>query len=267
LTVDPPLIKLVFGDGRFHRLRKFVIKIAEEVPEIPGGYFLLGNAYDLSPDGATFDPYLKLTFTYEEENIPEQIQEKNLYIAYYGHEWVPLDSTVDTGENEVSADVTHFTVFAVMAKLPPPPAPAEFVVSNLAISPAPAEVGHGKEVAITVEVANTGGREGSYLVSLWIDEVLEEAKEVTLAPEAVETIVFTVTRDASSTYSIKVNGLSGSFTVKPVPPPAPTPTPRPVLPVPQPINWWLIGGIIGGMIALGLLVYFLVFRRSRALPK
>ena len=79
-------------------------------------------------------------------------------------------------------------------------------------------------------MANSGGTEGSHLLSLWIDEVLEEAKEVTLAPEAVETIVFIVTRDEPGTYSIKVNGLSGSFTVKPVP----TPVPAPTLPVPAP---------------------------------
>lgn len=68
------------------RLEKLIIEVAEETPEIPGGYFLMGNAYDLSPDGATFDPYLRLTFAYEEEDIPEQIKEKDLYIAYYSHE-------------------------------------------------------------------------------------------------------------------------------------------------------------------------------------
>lgn len=129
-------------DEEGNRLRKLVIEVAEEAPEIPGGYFLLGNAYDLSPDGATFDPYLRLTLAYEEEDIPEEIEEKNLYIAYYSDEWVPLDSTVDTGENEVSADVTHFTAFAIMAKAPPPPAPAPTPIPTPAPPPAPVEPGN-----------------------------------------------------------------------------------------------------------------------------
>lgn len=118
-------------DEKGDRLRKLIVTVQEEAPEIPEGYFLLSNTYDLSPDGATFDPYLRLTLAYEEEDIPEEIREENLYIAYYSHEWLPLDSIVDAEENKVSADVTHFTIFAIMAKAPPPPLPAEFVVSNL----------------------------------------------------------------------------------------------------------------------------------------
>ena len=100
-------------------------------------------------------------------------------------------------------------------------------------------------------MTNIGGREGSHLVSLWIDEVLEETKEVILAPEAVKIITFTVTREEAGTYSVTVDRLTGSFTVKEkVVPPV----------IPKPINWPLLGGIIGGLIALGLLVYFLVVR-------
>jgi len=48
----------------------------------------------------------------------------------------------------------------------------------------------------------------------------------------------------------------------PVPaPPAPTPPPPPeIIPPPAP-NWPLIGGIIGGAVIVGLLIYFLVARR------
>lgn len=137
-----------------------------------------------------------------------------------------------------------------MAKLPPPPPPAKFVVSNLAISPA--EVTLGEEIAISIEVTNTGGRDGSYLMSLWINEVLEETKEMTLAPKAVKAIVFTVTRDEPGSYSVDVNGLGGSFTVRATPPP-PTPPAKP-LPLP------LVGGIIGGVIGVGLLSFFLIRR-------
>jgi len=93
-------------------------------------------------------------------------------------------------------------------------------------------------------------------MNLRINEVLEEIKDVILAPNAVKAIVFTVTRDEPGTYSIEVNGLTGSFSVKPVPPPAPAPTPPA-----KPFPWPLVGGIIGGGIVLSLVVYLLVIRR------
>jgi hypothetical protein len=48
----------------------------------------------------------------------------------------------------------------------------------------------------------------------------------------------------------KGNGLTGSFEVK-----------QPLSPV-EPINWWLIGGIIAAVVVVGLLVFSLVRRRS-----
>lgn len=147
-----------------------------------------------------------------------------------------------------------------MAKAPPPPAPAKFVVSNLAISPA--EVTLSEEIAISIEVTNTGGRDGSHLLSLWIDEVLEETKKVTLAPKAVKAIVFTVTRDEPGSYSVDVNGLGGSFTVRAAPPPPTPPAPIPPPPPAKPLPLPLVGGIIVGVIVVGLLSFFLIRRRT-----
>ena len=218
-----------------------------EAPETPEGYLLLSKTFDLGPDGATFDPYLRLTLAYEEENIPERVEEGELYISYYSSEWVPLKSVVDAQGNKVSTDLTHLTIFAIMAKLPPPPPPAKFVLSNLEVNPA--EVEPGEEVTVTIEVKNIGGREGSHTVNLLINNVLEETREVTFAPKAVKTVVFTVTGDEPGSYSVAVDGLSGSFTVA-VAPPA------------KPINWRLISGVIAAVVA-GLLIYFLAFRRRR----
>ena len=75
-----------------------------------------------------------------------------------------------------------------------------------------------------------------------------------------EPVSFTTSRDAAGTYSVDVNGLTGSFTVKeavPVPAPAPAPVPTP----PAEINWPIIWGVIAGVVVLGLLVFFLARRR------
>ncbi|MDP2730108.1 MAG: hypothetical protein Q8O55_06475 [Dehalococcoidales bacterium] len=60
----------------------------------PAGAIVL--AYNLGPDGATFDPPLTLTIEYDPADIPEGVAEEDLVIAYWdGTEWVVLDSVVD----------------------------------------------------------------------------------------------------------------------------------------------------------------------------
>ena len=236
-------------DKEEDRLRE--IDIGEKkAPEPPEGYFIAGKAHDLTPDGATFDPYLKLTLAYGEEDIPEEVKEEELYIAYYSSEWVPLDSIADSEGNRVSAKLTHFTTFAIMANLPPPSPPARFVLSKLNISPA--EVEPGEEVTITIDVKNIGGREGTYTINLLINNVVEQSKQVTLAPGAAKTIVFTVARDEPSSYNVTVEELSRSFIVA---------APAAAAPPAKPINWWLIGEVIAAIVA-GLLIYFLLLKRG-----
>ena len=76
-------------------------------------------------------------------------------------------------------------------------------------------------------------------------------KDVTLDGGASQMVTFTTSKDVAGTYKVKADGLSGTFTVKA--PPVPVP--------PKPINWWLIGGIIAGVIVIGTVV-FLVVRRN-----
>ncbi len=76
-------------------------------------------AYKLEPGGANFTPALELALAYEEEELPEGVSEKRLYIACYNEtseKWSTLKSKVDTEENTVTAEVKHFTTFAIMGK-------------------------------------------------------------------------------------------------------------------------------------------------------
>ena len=155
-------------------------------------------------------------------------------------------------------------LFATLGK---PPA-AAFTTSNLIISPS--EVDVGEAVTISVSIINAGNAAGSYEVTLKINGVVEATEEVTLSAGTSQEVTFTTARDVAGTYTVDVDGLSGSFTVKekpapPPPPSAPTPTPpappAPITPPPA-VNWPLIGGIISG-VAAGIAV-FLVVRRRRA---
>ena len=214
----------------------------------PAGAILL--AYNLGPDGATFSPAITLTMKYDPADIPEGVAEEDLIIAYSdGTEWVVVDSVVDTVAKTVTAKVSHFTIFAVIGIVPPPVlAPAEFTSSALNISPR--EVDIGETVTISVLVTNIGEEEGSYTVTLKINGVVEQTREVTLAGGASQTVTFTTTKDEAGIYSVDVDGLIGSFTVREV-----------VVP-PPPINWPLIGGIIAAVVVVGLLIFFLVRRRA-----
>ncbi|MFQ6122862.1 MAG: helix-turn-helix domain-containing protein [Dehalococcoidales bacterium] len=100
-----------------------------EPPEPPSGTNIVGFTYDLGPDGATFDPPITVSFMYREADIPERVDEEDLVIAFWDEdtgEWVVLeDITVDPVRNTISASVSHFTAFTIIAYIPPVvPAPA-----------------------------------------------------------------------------------------------------------------------------------------------
>jgi hypothetical protein len=252
----------------------------------------VGLVYDFRPSGATFDPPATLIINYGPSDLPEGVSEENLVIAYWDDEageWVKLDSTVDTETNTITAKVSHFTAFTVLAET----RPAAFTASDLAVSPAKVDI--GESVTIRVLLTNTGDLTGGYQLILKINNVGEATEDVTLAGGDSQTVTFTTTKDIAGSYSVNVDGMSGIFMVKPPPAPAPTPTPKPepkpepapapapapaptpapapaptpapTVPSPTPstaVNWWLIGGIIiAGCIIIGLIIW-LIIRRLRA---
>ncbi len=270
-----------------------VIIVPMIVGRPPPPSVILGRVYDLRPDRATFDPPATIHITYDPDDIPEGVTEENLVIATFDEEageWVNLVSTVDPVTDTVSAPVSHFTAFTVIAHT----RPAAFTTSDLTVSPA--EVNIGESVSISVTVTNTGDLTGSYEVTLKIDNVVIETEQVSLAGLTSQKVTFTATGDVDGSYTVNIDGLSGTFTVKPAPPapapppappvvtapvlpplappvapPAPPPTPTPAPPpVPEPTpvpapeaNWWLIGGIAAAAaIVVGILVWLFAFRRK-----
>ena len=98
-----------------------------------------------------------------------------------------------------------------------------------------------------------------------VDGTKVESKSVKLAGGKSTTVDFTLVKDTAGVYKVEVDGLTGSFTVKmeitlPVPSPAQPPA---ISKLPKPINWPVLGGLIGGVIiVVGLLLYFLVVKRK-----
>ena len=228
--------------------------VLEPSPPAPPSSAAIILAYNLGRSRATFNPSITLTIKYDPLTLPEDVAEEDLYIAYWdGSKWVALETTVDTMTRAASCQISHFTTFALIGAITPP-VPATFSVSNLSIQPA--EVQPNDVVNITLSVANTGGTEGSYSVALKINGVKEAEKSVTIAPGSSQSVSFSVTKEEAGSYSVNVNGLSGSFTVialasQPAAPPEAKP----------PISWTLIG-IIAAVVVVGLLVFFLTRRRA-----
>ncbi len=186
---------------------------------------------------------------------------------------------VSTGQTAEwhSGEVTELNLMATIEGPPPEttepppgtteptPEPAAFSLSSLAISPG--EIAGGDSVTISVEVANTGEEAGNYEVILKIDGVVEASKEVSVAAGASQEVIFTVSKDVAKTYSVDVNGLSGTFVVRgeeptPPAPPAPPSPPAPATPA-QPVNWTVLWGVIGGMTAIGVTTFVRARRRAR----
>ena len=204
-------------DGK--RLASLEMAVDESPPDPPEDAHIIGLAYDFGPDGATFDPAITLTWSYDPDALPEDVAEEDLVIAYYDEDagrWVELDCVVDTVNNIITASIAHFTTFAIIGVVPvvTPPAPAAFSVSSLSVLPA--EVEPGETVTIAVSVANTGGKSGSYTVVLKIDGVKEAEERITVAAGGSKTVSFSVTKEEADSYTVTVDGLSGSFTVAPV---------------------------------------------------
>ncbi|MBA7558398.1 hypothetical protein ES708_00001 [subsurface metagenome] len=154
--------------------------------------------------------------------------------------------------------VSAVNTFTTQGKAPA----AAFSSSDLSIVPSEVDIGEG--VTISIAITNIGDLAGSYALMLRIDGVAEEIKKITLDAGASEEVVFTTAEDVAGSYSVEVDGLKSSFTVKEKPalPTAPPPEEAPPEAKP-PVPWPLIGGIFGGAILIAAVVIYWLWRRGK----
>jgi hypothetical protein len=215
---------------------------------------IVGLPYELGPQGTTFDQPVTLNFSYDPGEIPAEVAEADLVLGYYDEDsaqWLVLPSEVDVAGHIVSAPVEHLSTFAVIAPLPTP-LPASFTISSLSVSPTEAEI--GETVNISVLVTNTGELEGRYALTLKLNRVVAEVKQVTMAGGSQE-VVFSTARDEAGTYSVTVNGLEGSFTV----------LEAPILPIalPKAVIWVIVGLAMAALVTSTIILPVFRTRRSR----
>ena len=167
--------------------------------------------YDIGPDGATFDPPITITVKYDPDDIPAGVKEANLGIAIWDEaagNWIELEGcVVDTVNHTITAPVSHFTTFSVVAHT----RPAALTIGSLTISPAEANI--GQNVIIRTVVTNDGDLPGSYPVTLKVNGTNVQTKELTLDGGDSQSAVFIITKNTAGTYEVDVNGLTGTFTI------------------------------------------------------
>jgi hypothetical protein len=192
-------------------LSELTITEMDEPPLPPPNAEITSPVYDFGPDGATFDQPVRIRLGYDESLIPEGIAERQLTAAVWDRElegWKLLESTVNPVNNTVTAEVTHFTPYTVIAST----RPAVFSVSNLTITPGTA--GIQQTITIKALVSNTGDLAGTYLVALKIDGTTTAVQQLPLNGGTSRTVIFTTSQDTPGTYEVETNTLSGTFTVE-----------------------------------------------------
>ena len=235
---------------------ELALTVTNEAPPPPQGMVIVSQVYDCVAytDGGTaksvnFNPAVILEINYNPQAVPEDASA--IFIAYYDEAtglWVPLNApsgyVAETGT--AAALVSHFTPFAVLAKLPT----AYFAVSNLDISPSQVKI--GEEVTISAQVANTGGMSGEYTLVMNVEGLPQASQVVELSAGQSQEVSFTVALDAAGSYQVEIGGLQGSFVV--------------VAAEAGGFNWlpWLIS--VTTAMALAALGFILVRRRQQPAP-
>jgi hypothetical protein len=227
-----------------------------EIPD-PEQSGIIGLPYEVEPSGATFDPPITITWCYDETELPPEVAEEELMITYLGDddEWIEIPSDIDYEEDEITAEISHLTIFALRAPTSSPSGETTFTTESLNVSPA--EVNAGETIEISTMLTNTAAEENIYPLTLSIDGVLVETKSIEVAGNTSETVTFTVITGEVGGHSVDLNGLLGSFTVtEGTSPPAPPPTlgepsttsaDTPPTPDGSGPNWAVVGPIIGGI--------------------
>jgi ribosomal protein L21E len=90
------------------------------VPEV--GAVIAGNAYEVAPSGATFEPPVALSIKYDASLIPDSASENDVFIATWDKvtkTWITLESFVDTTTDTATANISHFSDYIVLVQVDP----------------------------------------------------------------------------------------------------------------------------------------------------
>ena len=85
-------------------------------PSFAAGSGIMGFAYDFTPAGATFNPAITVRMPYNPSALPAGVSATSLQMSYYDSTlgaWVTVPTTVDTVNDFVYGQISHFTPYAI----------------------------------------------------------------------------------------------------------------------------------------------------------
>ena len=180
-------------------------------PPPPAESVVIGLVYEFGPDGASFDQPVTIRISYDQAQLPENVAEENLIIVVWDsqlQEWTQLESRVDSLNNIITTEVTHFSLYSILAYT----RPADFTVSNLSISPPEATT--GEKISICVVVNNTGDLTGIFQLELKVNGEVYFIRSARLDGGDTVTESFLVYWDTPGIHTVDIAGLSGTFTIE-----------------------------------------------------
>jgi hypothetical protein len=204
--------------------------------------------YGFGPDGATFDPPITVTMSYDPATIPAGVAEEDLVLAYYDAAtgtWVEFTGiVVDPVNHIISGETSHFTQFAVLAKAKPdvtPPMISAVSAPEISASEATIEWSTDEPATSQVEYGTTL----EYGLTTPIDETLVTKHEVELHG-----------LDSATTYRFRVKSRddAGNLAIS---------KDYRVTTEGKGMSIWVTIPIIVVVLAIALTAYYLVMRRRQ----
>lgn len=100
-------------------LQSFSAAIDRQPPLLPENTDIIGAVYKVSPDGAQFSPSLRLTVSYKPNDVPQGVNEGDIYAAtYQDGTWNQIRyKSIDTDKHSITTTLDQASEFAVLIPL------------------------------------------------------------------------------------------------------------------------------------------------------
>jgi thioredoxin 1 len=118
LYIDPGTI---LQDKNNTPLQSIKVTVDTMVPIPPENIEVVGDIVDIQPQGAVVIPSLKLALTYDPSALPQGVNENDLWVYNYtGTTWEEVrNKNTDAGANRVTASISRFGKYSVLAPVTP----------------------------------------------------------------------------------------------------------------------------------------------------